>query len=128
MTFQNPDAPALFLKGIEEFNRQAFFDAHETWEDLWRGEWGEAKPLIQGLIQLAVGSHHAANRNYKGALSQTTKGLEKLKTFPDRCEGIDLAGLRLEIERLREHWQNEQAGRAEPLPADEYPRIRLLPG
>ena len=39
-----------YLKGIDFFNAREFFDAHETWEELWHGTHGEPRNFIQGLI------------------------------------------------------------------------------
>lgn len=45
-----------FLRGAEHWNRRAFWEAHEAWEEPWRAA-GRASPLgrfLQGLILLAA--------------------------------------------------------------------------
>lgn len=55
------------LEFIEQFNRQEFFEAHETLEVLWLETEGEDKNFYKGLIQCAVAFVHLERGNYKGA-------------------------------------------------------------
>lgn len=68
----------LFERGVEEFNGQFFFEAHDTWEELWMQTTGPHRLFYQGLIQVSVGFYHLSNGNYKGACSQFGKALAKL--------------------------------------------------
>jgi predicted metal-dependent hydrolase len=79
----------LFRKGIEEFNTQSFFEAHDTWEELWRGTSGPDRLFYQGLIQTAVGLYHLTNGNVRGARSQFGKALDKLERYLPAYLGID---------------------------------------
>lgn len=74
---------AKYLKGIEHFNKREFFDAHETWEDLWNEEHGEAHSFVQGLIQFATALHHFEASNMKGAKILYEAGIELLKPYGD---------------------------------------------
>ena len=49
----------LYLRGIDEFNRAHYFQSHEVWEDLWKGESGSARQFYKGLIQAAVANFAA---------------------------------------------------------------------
>jgi predicted metal-dependent hydrolase len=79
----------LFERGVEEFNGQFFFEAHDTWEELWRETLGPDKLFYQGLIQTAVGFYHLSNKNYKGACSQFGKALAKFGQYLPVYHGID---------------------------------------
>ena len=79
-----------FARGIEEFNRGFFFECHDTLEDLWHGTRGHDRLFLQGLIQVSVGFYHFLNSNYKGAVSQFTRGLEKLDKYRPNYMGLDL--------------------------------------
>jgi predicted metal-dependent hydrolase len=99
----------IFLKGIEEFNARYFFEAHDTWEELWRETTGSGRLFYQGLIQTSVGCYHLINENYKGACSQFGKALAKLENYLPVYHGIDtqrfVDGLRaclLEVELVRQ--------------------------
>ena len=70
-----------YLKGIEHFNKREFYDAHETWEDLWHEEQGEANQFIQGLIQFATALHHFEAHNLKGAKILFEGGVDLLTPY-----------------------------------------------
>ena len=50
-----PQDDPRFLKGIDEFNQQFFFECHETLEEIWLEEHGEERKFYQGIIQIAAG-------------------------------------------------------------------------
>jgi predicted metal-dependent hydrolase len=64
--------------GRAAFARGAFFEAHELWEEVWRGLDGEERTAVQGLIQLAAGLHHLGRGRPRPADRLLTRGLEKL--------------------------------------------------
>jgi uncharacterized protein len=91
----------LLHKGIEEFNTQFFFEAHDTWEELWRETSGPDRLFLQGLIQTAVALYHTRHGNLRGARSQFAKALAKLEQYlPCHC-GIDTADLARRIRLLQ---------------------------
>ena len=90
---------SLLEKGIEEFNRQYFFEAHDLWEELWVGTVGHKRLFYQGLIQTAVGFYHLSNKNYKGACSQFEKACRKLEEYSPVCEGIATSQLLASIQQ-----------------------------
>jgi predicted metal-dependent hydrolase len=79
-----------FQRGIAEFNREQFFECHDTLEELWMETGGRDRLFLQGLIQASVGLYHFFNGNYKGASSQMTKALGKLDGYRPAYAGIDL--------------------------------------
>lgn len=89
----------LFRKGVEEFNTQCFFEAHDSWEELWRETSGPDRMFFQGLIQTAVALYHAGNGNIRGARSQFAKALAKLERYLPEHRGIDTRHL---TEQVRE--------------------------
>lgn len=88
------DEPAgydpLYLKGIEYFNECEFFEAHDTWEELWTEYRGEARKFYQGMIQVAVALHHFGNGNTRGAKKVYKTSCTYLKEYPDVYLGLDL--------------------------------------
>jgi len=89
----------LFERGVEEFNTRHFFEAHDTWEELWMETRGSNRLFYQGLIQTAVGFYHFSNGNVKGAYSQLEKALKKLDQYLPAYHGIDT---HLLVDRVRE--------------------------
>ena len=88
----------LFERGVEEFNGRFFFEAHDTWEELWRETTGPQRLFYQGLIQTAVGFYHLSNKNYKGACSQLGKAISKLEQYMPAYHGMETEQL---LHRLR---------------------------
>lgn len=64
--------------GRAAFNRGAYFEAHELWEEVWRGLAGTERTFVQGLIQIAGGLHHLGEGRPGPAAGLLRKGLEKI--------------------------------------------------
>src|SRR5690606_17597359 len=108
----------LYLAGIEHFNVCDFFEAHETWEELWTEYRGPARKFYQGLIQVAVALHHFGNGNIRGAKKVYHSSLGYLAEYPQVYLGLDLAPFLAQYERCF----------AEVLANDEeFPRIEIVP-
>ena len=90
----------LFQKGIDAFNNQHFYDAHEYWEELWLDYKLTDASFIQGLIQLAVSYFHYFNGNLRGARSMSKKCLSKFEQF-EYARGIDIKELKSQIINLQ---------------------------
>jgi uncharacterized protein len=82
------------------FNAGLFFEVHELLEGDWRQATGDLKTLLQGLIQVAVGLHHQAEGNVRGALTRLCVGNEKLRGLRPAAQGIDLESLCRAVERI----------------------------
>ena len=89
----------LFEKGLLFFNSGSYYQAHETWEDLWRVTHGPVRVFYQGLIQAAVGLYHLQRGNETGARGQIAKSIGHLTGFQDNPHSVDTLGL---IEQLQE--------------------------
>lgn len=81
----------LLSRGIELFNRRAFFECHEVLEDLWRPMRGPRRLFLQGVIHLAVGFYHHQQANPPGAERQLRKGLKKLAGYLPEFDGVNTA-------------------------------------
>lgn len=62
-----------FHRGTEQFNCGQFYEAHESWEELWLEATGNEKLFLQGLIQIAA----AYVKAHAGVRSGTIKLLER---------------------------------------------------
>lgn len=69
-----------FYNAVVCFNQQRFYDCHEVLEDeCWRPETNPAnRQWLQGLLQIAVGYHHAQQGNAKGARNLLKRGLSNI--------------------------------------------------
>lgn len=96
-----PPGPGWLEQGRAAFNRAAFFDAHECWENAWRGLKGQERTVVQGLIQIAAGLHHLQQHRSVPAGRLLAKGLEKLaRGAPTRLGGMRFDALIADVERF----------------------------
>jgi uncharacterized protein len=86
-----------FRRGVEQFNTGRFFDAHETWEEVWLRSPEPEKTFLQGIIQIAAAFHHFSRGNARGTQNLLRAGLARLARFPDAHRGIELATLRAQV-------------------------------
>lgn len=118
-------APELFRRGLEEFNAGAYFECHETLEELWREEARPIRRLYQGILLVGVSLYKViAQRNYAGAMSLLDRGLAHLDGFPAQCHGVDVALLRRDGRRLREELLRLGPERFSELDRSFIPRVR----
>ena len=103
-------------KAVELFNAGHYFEAHEVLERLWLAADGPDRELYQGVLQVAVGLHHEARGNRKGAASMLAKGVARLTLLAPSCLGIDLARLLDDV----------GAFQSAPPDARRAPELRLL--
>jgi predicted metal-dependent hydrolase len=80
-----------YREGIKLFNSEAFFEAHEMLEDVWRTAPKEHKKFLQGLIQVAVAMHHHSRGNVIGAQSLLARASRNLSGYPAEFHGIRLS-------------------------------------
>lgn len=97
-------------KGIDEFNKQLFFECHETLEEIWLEEHGEDRRFYQGVIQIAAGYFKWQQGVPAGALKLWRMGLEKIEPYGPVYLGVDLASL---MEAVKEHLQDLQLAQEE---------------
>jgi len=88
---EGPLYDPLYLKGIEYFNDCDFFEAHETWEELWTEYRGPARRFYQGLIQAAVALHHFGNGNLRGAKKVYLTSRNYFADYPEQYAGLNLS-------------------------------------
>ncbi len=120
-------APPELVKGIHEFNSGEFFEQHETLELLWRATPGEIRHLYEGILQIGVGMHHLfKNRNFHGAAVKLDHGIRLLEAFPETCHGVDVARLRHDATRAREHILALGPDHLNQFEADKTPRVHLV--
>ncbi len=112
-----------FLKGIEEFNRQLFFECHETLEEIWLEDRGDDRNFYQGIIQIAAGYFKWQQGVPAGAIKLWRSGLEKVEAYGSVHLGVHLDPL---IQAVRLNLiQLEAAREGRSAPLLEPPAIHL---
>lgn len=84
-------------EGLACYRRQEFFDAHEHWEDVWRGSAEPEKTFLQAIIHITVAFHHLECENREGAERQLRRALGKLEPYPEEFEGVAVGDVRQSV-------------------------------
>jgi len=84
-------------EGLASYRRAEFFDAHEHWEDVWRGLQEPEKSFVQALIQIAVALHHLQAGNSAGAVSLLQRALRRIEILSASFAGIAVTPLCTEV-------------------------------
>lgn len=120
-TFSPEERQRLFREGLHLFNRGAFYEAHEVWEDIWRSTTPEPRDLFQGLIQVAAALHQYRDlQRTDGPRRTFAKARRRLEPHAPVSLGLDVAGL-LESVGSWQRWLERCEG--EP---PEAPVIRVV--
>lgn len=118
--------PAELLRGIDEFNRQEFFEQHETLEGIWIHEPDSVRYLYQGILQVGVGFYHWRRGNWRGAVAKLGHGLAKLQPYRPACMTIDVERLVQETTALREELERRGPNDLPPFPPTGLPRVHRV--
>lgn len=93
-----------FLHGVDLFNGQFFWEAHEAWEDIWHEEIDKRfREIIQGMIQFTAGMVKIKQGNDEGARQLFSKSLDRLQN----AEPYEEMGLSRAISRVS-YWLKEE--------------------
>ena len=110
--------PRLQL-AITLFNAGDWYACHDGFEQLWHETQGSMRPLLQGILQIAVAQLHLERNNRHGAMVLTGEGLGRLRSCEDQALGLDLEALRQQVG----HWLQALQSGAE---IHALPRPQLL--
>lgn len=98
--------PEIAIKGLEEFNRGEYFEAHESLEAAWMAEEHPGRELYRAILQVAVAYYQIVRHNFKGAAKMFLRIRQWIKPLPDDCRGIDLKTLKMDIDSVhKELWK-----------------------
>jgi predicted metal-dependent hydrolase len=115
----------VLLAGVAQYNGGFFFEAHETWEELWLQSPWPFRRFLQGLIQLAAAFVHLMRHEYPGTVRLLNEALAKLQDASVTA-GIDANRLVAEARRAREELAALGPERFEQWDQSNIPQIRLL--
>lgn len=96
-----PTVPAALRAGAALFNEGYVLAAHDPWEAAWLPlAEGPDERLLHGLIATAAATHHAADRNWSGAVGCASNAVEYLDGIGSTPRGVDVAPVRDWCRRL----------------------------
>jgi predicted metal-dependent hydrolase len=119
----DPQDDPRFLKGIDEFNQQLFFECHETLEELWLEERGEDRKFYQAIIQIAAGYYKLQQGVPVGAQKLWRTGLEKLAPYEPAFYGVNVESL---LEAVRANLKQLEADPQTTAATLPIPTIHLI--
>jgi len=85
--------PRLQL-AIDLFNRGEWYACHDGFEELWHETQGPMRPVLQGILQIAVAHLHLERGNLHGATVLMGEGLGRLSGCGTEALGLHLPPLR----------------------------------
>jgi predicted metal-dependent hydrolase len=85
---------ALLAEGRAAYNRGDFYEAHESWEEVWLTLEDPEHRWLQGLIQVATGFHKLVQGRESPATTLLDRALAKLVDAPATWEGLDVSAAR----------------------------------
>lgn len=119
--------PPRLVAGIAQFNQGAFWECHETLEEIWRPEPDPIRYLYQGILQVGVGFYHLRRGNWRGAVNKLRGGLALLAPSAPACLGIDIARLRAETGALLATLEALGPAGLTDCDVSDLPQVHVLP-
>jgi uncharacterized protein len=102
------------------FNAGDWYGCHDGFEELWHETQGPMRPVLQGILQIAVAHLHLERGNLHGATVLMGEGVGRLQGCGEGALGLQIEPLR---QVARQRLAALQSGQA---PAD-LPRPALVP-
>lgn len=114
--------PPLAAAGVEAFNRGAYYQQHDLFEELWVATEGPIRDLYRAILQVGVAYYQLERGNFRGALKMLQRSVQWLYPLPDTCQNLDVAALRRDSYAVRAELQRLGADRL-----SEFDRSLLKP-
>jgi len=114
-------------EAVTLFNRRAYFDCHQTLEEVWHEASDDDKSFYEGLIRLATGLHLRFNRGgTQGTINLLTQGLMRLENYRPAHQEIDVARLYDDMDTYVTNLKTTKITQVGFLESWRMPRIRLV--
>ena len=105
-----------FQEGIDLFNSQEWYLAHDSFEDLWHETAGVERNTLQAILQVAVAQLHLERGNTNGALILFGEALGRINNRASSDLGLELDVLVDSIKSIVSKLQNGQRPDESSLP------------
>jgi hypothetical protein len=108
----------LYLCGCDLFNHGYYWEAHETWEAVWKacGRRGTAADFLKGLIKLAAAGVKAREGRPAGVKRHGARAIELFRAVRDQVSEAKYVGL--DVDALIEFAERLKRGVELPEPTD----------
>ncbi len=112
----NAQSDPRFQKAVDCFNRRAWYEAHDAFEEIWLETAGPDRRLLQGILQIAVAHVHLERCNLRGATILLGEGVGRLSSAMPGDLGLDLPLVRDQARLRLDALQRETDPVALPVP------------
>jgi predicted metal-dependent hydrolase len=117
----DPEETALLAdprlaESLQLFNSGDWYASHDGFEALWHETQGPLRPVLQGILQIAVAHIHLERGNLRGATVLLGEGLGRLLPCGDQALGCNLQILRQQARDRLEALQAQRSTDCLPLP------------
>jgi predicted metal-dependent hydrolase len=109
-------ADPRFDEAVSSFNAADWYTCHDGFEALWHETQGPMRPVLQGLLQIAVAELHLERGNRRGAMVLMGEGLGRLRGCGEVAMGLALEPLRASALRRLQALQADDEVAALPPP------------
>ncbi|MFZ5830746.1 MAG: DUF309 domain-containing protein [Planctomycetota bacterium] len=116
------DYDPRFLAGVDSFNRGAYFDSHDRWEELWIADGRPGFGFAKALVQAAVAMHHLSRGNFVGTEKLLNSCRQAMAPFAPQHQGMEIEVFLQDLQRA--YQQSKSAG---AMSAEYAPKIELKP-
>jgi CheY-like chemotaxis protein len=90
----------IAIKGLEEFNKGQYFEAHELLEEAWNKDQPPGKELYRAILQVAVAYLQIERGNFNGAMKMFLRMRQWFALLPENCRGVDVGQLRMDADEV----------------------------
>ena len=104
---------------LDLFNNQKWYEAHDAFEEIWNGLYGDERQIIQGILQVSVSQFHLNKGNLNGAMILLGEGLGRIKSRVSVDLGLDLYSFCKSLEVLLEKLHSKA-----PISNDDAPFLK----
>ena len=104
---------------MDLFNNKKWYEAHDAFEEIWNGLYGDERQIIQGILQVSVSQFHLSKGNLNGAMILLGEGLGRIKSRVSVDLGLDLFSFCKSLEVLLEKLHSKA-----PLSNDDVPFLK----
>ncbi len=109
-----------FVKGLELFNREEFFESHEVIEGLWLETRGIHKDFYKGVIQAAAALHLLRKGTLSGAKGLLESSMTYLEPYQPAMMGLNVERLISDLSVCLELLKKSKPVSEIPIPKAEY--------
>ena len=106
---------------LDLFNKKKWYEAHDAFEEIWNGLYGDERQIIQGILQVSVSQFHLSKGNLNGAMILLGEGLGRIKNRVSVDLGLDLVSFCSSLEILLEKFHAK-----EPLSNEDVPFLKKI--